>query len=61
MGGNDGGPTDVGLPPGVRARVREIPILLWAESVSTEWEWGVEIGVLLLGSDRSFVGVLEVD
>jgi hypothetical protein len=40
MGGNEGGPTDVGLPPGVSARVRFIPML---DCGSREFEWGIEV------------------
>lgn len=36
IGGKEGGPIDVGLPPGVRALVSEMPIPLWPEKVSTE-------------------------
>lgn len=38
IGGRDGGPTDMGRPPGVNARVREMPIPLWLDKVSTECE-----------------------
>lgn len=36
MGGSEGGPTEVGRPPGVRARVSDMPILLCMESASAE-------------------------
>jgi hypothetical protein len=35
-GGNEGGPTDMGRPPGVRARFKEMPIPPCTESVSTD-------------------------
>lgn len=36
IGGKEGGPTDVGLPPGVKALVKDIPRLLWVVRVSTD-------------------------
>lgn len=60
IGGSEGGPTDVGLPPGVSARVRDMPIPLWLDSVSTECEWGIATGVAFLDRDVSRVGVAEL-
>jgi len=60
IGGNEGGPTDVGLPPGVSARVRDMPIPLWPDSVSTECEWGIATVVAFLDLEVSIVGVAEL-
>lgn len=58
IGGSDGGPTDVGRPPGVRDRFRDMPM---PPSESIDWECGrEERGVPDLGrSGMSDVGVLE--
>jgi hypothetical protein len=60
MGGKDGGPTDVGRPPGVRARVRDMPKPLCVASVSADCECGSDTGVTERERGCSSVGVADV-
>jgi len=60
MGGKDGGPTDVGRPPGVRARVRDMPKPLCVASVSADCECGSDTGVTERDRGCSSVGVADV-
>jgi len=51
----------VGRPPGVRARVRDIPRPLWVDSVSTDCELEMDTGVIERARGCSSVGVDDVD